>query len=306
VGISEQIELRHLRAFVAVAEELNFRAAAERMHLTQPPLSRTIGQLEGILGVRLFRRNTRGCELTDSGVQLLPCARRVMSVIQDELPLLRHGRRSAVLRLGVCFALDAVKLPGLRETIQHRTGLSVDFEMRRSHELARMLAQGELDLAIVLLPIEADLFRSARLATAEMMAALPASHALARQRAIAVSSLSAFDRFIFVSRKENAPLFNYFHGELTKRGLRAPRYVQSREAFEGFAQVAAGVACSLLCETLQGFTGKDVVLRRLRKQDRITVDFGLIGKDSPDQQDLFVDVEQSVREFLVRALGLHQ
>jgi len=75
MGISSGIELRHLRAFVAVAEELSFRAAAERLHLSQPPLSRTIAQFESLLGRTLFVRSRQGVALSASGSVLLPRAR---------------------------------------------------------------------------------------------------------------------------------------------------------------------------------------------------------------------------------------
>lgn len=304
MGISERIELRHLRAFLAVAEELNFRAAAERMHLTQPPLTRTISQLEGILGVRLFHRSTRTCELTEAGAQLLPCARKVMTVLRDELPTLGKVRRKSVVRLGVCFAIAAVKLPRLRTLVETRLGVRVDLELRRSHELARMLLHDELDAAVVLLPAECPGVRMEALARAQMMAALPAAHPLAERAEIAVRDLAAFSRFLFLSRRENPLLFDYLNGELARRGLQGPRYVQSREAFEGLAQIAAGVGCSLLCETLLGFTGKDVVLCPLRSQDAITVDIGLLGNGGVGEHGMFEGIAQSAREFLQGEFGL--
>lgn len=304
MGIGERIELRHLRAFLAVAEELNFRAAAERMHLTQPPLTRTIGQLEDILGKRLFHRGTRRCELTDSGLQLLPAARKVMAVLQEELPRIADAPQTSAMRVGVCFALDAVRLPSLRRIIQDRLNISIDFEVRMSHELVRLVANEELDLALVLMPVDATGIHSAALATAQMMAALPATHPLASEKELAVRDLSSFDRFILMSRRENTPLFDHLHGELMKRGLRGPRYVQCREVFEGLAQISAGIACSLVSETLQGFTGKNVVLRPLRKSERIAVDIGLIAPLSSSHRNRFEVVLPLVQEFLREDFGL--
>lgn len=75
----KNIEVRHLRAFVAVAEELNYRKAAQRLHVAQPALSRTIQQLEGEVGARLLDRSTTAVQLTEVGVFLLD--RRSKSVV---------------------------------------------------------------------------------------------------------------------------------------------------------------------------------------------------------------------------------
>src|SRR5215510_1461050 len=81
--MSSRLDSRALRAFLAVAETLSFRQAAETLHVSQPPLSRTISELEARLGVRLFARDTRGVALTSAGERLLPKARRILRLLQE-------------------------------------------------------------------------------------------------------------------------------------------------------------------------------------------------------------------------------
>ncbi|TFZ00101.1 LysR family transcriptional regulator [Ramlibacter humi] len=299
----DTVELRHLRTFIAVAEELNFHSAAARLHVTQAPVTRTIRQLEEILGTRLLDRSTRKCELTPAGEKLLQTAQRFMRRLSADLGQIGVASPPSVLRLGVCFALDAVRLPELRENLRRRCGVRVHLELRGSHELARMLAFGELDAAIVLLPVAGEGLKVTRVAKAEMMAALPASHELARQRLVAVSDLNAFDRFILPGRRDNPAMFGYLQQALERRGLQSGRYARSREAFEGLAHIAAGFACSLLAETLQGTTGKQVVLRLLRKEDRITVDIGVAAAAAAEEQTV-AETASCVRDFLVASFGV--
>src|SRR4051794_41794691 len=87
------MELRHLRYFVAVAEELPFRRAAERLHVSQPPLSQQIRALETELGVTLFERNRRRVDLTAAGAALLVEARAILASVDHAVGLTRRGAR---------------------------------------------------------------------------------------------------------------------------------------------------------------------------------------------------------------------
>ncbi len=97
------IELRHLHYFIAVAEELNFGRAAERLHIAQPPLTRQIRHLEEELGVKLFHRTTRRIKLTEPGRVYLGEARRVLAQIQEGIVLARLASRGEVGRLAIGF-----------------------------------------------------------------------------------------------------------------------------------------------------------------------------------------------------------
>src|SRR4051812_37654769 len=107
-AILRAMELRHLRYFVAVAEELHFRRAAERLHISQPPLSQQIRQLEAELGVQLLERSRRRVELTAAGAAFHLRAREILDAVDDAARLARRVQRGEVGRLSIGFVGSAM------------------------------------------------------------------------------------------------------------------------------------------------------------------------------------------------------
>lgn len=280
MGISNRIELRHVRAFVAVAEELNFRAAAERLSVSQPPLSRTIAQLESLLGRSLFARSRQGVALSAAGAALLPRARRLLEQVERtffDLPASAVSTRAAVgPRVGVFFAVHPAAQADLKAAIG-----AAGIEVGRTHELTAAVRQGSLDAALVMLPAPTSGLAVHEIGRAEMHAAIPSSHPLARRRAVAVADLDAFPKFLFLGRRQNAPLYAHLDDALRRRGLTTPRYSVPRDTYSGVAQIAAGQACTVLCSWVGDFLQAGVALRPLRKADRIVVSIGWVTR-TPD------------------------
>ena len=200
------VELRHLRYFIAVAEELNFSRAAERMHMAQPPLSAAIRQLERDLGVELFARTTREVKLTEAGNAFLAGARRTLA---DAERAAEDAKRAAAgelghLRLAYSWSTRFDTLPALGRAF--RAG-HADVELLAQEMWnARMpaaFASGSIDIGLSLCPEIAAELELAPVRSERMVALLPVAHRLAGEDAIPLSALS--DEEFVVFPREIAP-----------------------------------------------------------------------------------------------------
>jgi DNA-binding transcriptional LysR family regulator len=215
------VELRHLRYFLAVAEELNFSRAAERMHMAQPPLSAAIRQLERDLEVDLFVRTTREVRLTDAGRAFLAGARRTLA---DAERAAEDARRAAAgelgkLRIAYSWSTRFDTLPALGRAF------------RASHPDVELLAQemwnarmppafgsGSIDIALSLCPEIAAELELAPIRTERLVALLPEAHPLARKDAIPLSAL-ADEEFILFPREIAPRLHDAFVAIFRRAGF---------------------------------------------------------------------------------------
>jgi DNA-binding transcriptional LysR family regulator len=194
------VELRHLRYFIAVAEELNFSRAAERLHMAQPPLSAAIRQLERDLGVELFARTTREVRLTDAGRAFLRGARRTLA---DAERAAEDAKRAAdgelgQLRIAYSWSTRFETLPALGRAFR---ASHPDVELL-SQEMwnARMPAafgSGSIDVALSLCPEIAAELELAPIHSERLVALVPEAHPVAREDAIPLSALADEDFILF-------------------------------------------------------------------------------------------------------------
>ena len=170
---------RRLGYFVAVAEELSFTRAAERLHMAQPPLSQQIALLEKELGATLFDRSRRTIRLTAAGAALLPEARRLLADLDETTRMVRRVAEGAVGRLTIGFvpsAINGALANVLRTFHAGHPGVEPTLREMAPDALLRALHDGRLDVAVLYLPIgEPDLARR-RLASEELLLALPDGH----------------------------------------------------------------------------------------------------------------------------------
>jgi len=184
------MELRHLRYFVAVAEELSFRRAAERLHLAQPPLSSQIKSLEGELGVRLFDRSTRSVKLTAAGRVFLDEARAVLMTAERAQQNVRQAHHGLIgpLRIGVLAPTATPRLARLLSAYRQKfPGVHFSlFELTSTEQLQR-LREDQLDVGLLRPPIEFPELDSLFVEESPMILAAPAGHRLMKLRRLAWS-----------------------------------------------------------------------------------------------------------------------
>jgi len=205
------LELRHLRYFVAVAEELNFSRAAERLHMAQPPLSAAIRQLEQELGTELLLRTTREVRLTDAGSTFLEGAQRTLAELERAR---RDAQRAAAgqvghLRIGFSWSARFETLPTIGRAFRlSHPDVSLLTEEMWNARMLPALRSGVIDAAVSLCPEIAGEFAYETIRSEPVIALLARSHPLAGRQAIELREL-ADDEFLLFPR-ELAPRLHDF------------------------------------------------------------------------------------------------
>ena len=203
------MELRHLRYFVAVAEELHFRRAAERLHIAQPAVSEQVRKLEAELGVRLLDRNQRSVSLTVSGAAFLEEARRVLDQAERAVRAARRARADVMGRLRLGYLVDAlpVAVPrALRRFAAAAPAIDVQLERDSCRRLLADVASGQLDAAVVCLPAPLAGLRANVFDQETTVAAMADVHACASEAIIALALLRHTP--IMVLAREVNPAFH--------------------------------------------------------------------------------------------------
>jgi len=241
------VELRQLRYFVAVAEELHFRRAAVRLHVSQPPLSQQIARLEEELGARLLERTRRRVELTSAGEAFLRDARAMLAELDVAVATVHRIEtgQSGVLRVNFVGSALLSILPGIVQRFRAgRPSVEIELRERSTVEQLRALSSGVIDVGLVRPPIEAEAgLRTEVVVRERTVAAIPAGHPLARLRRVPLRRLAAEPLVLFP--REQAP---GFHDLLTSRLAAtgtSPQVVQyAPEMLTIIGLVAAGIGVS--------------------------------------------------------------
>lgn len=243
------MELRHLRYFVAVADELHFRRAAERLHVAQPAVSEQVRKLEDELGVRLFDRSERSVSLTDAGAALLTEARRVLHDAEVARLAARHanGRANGRLRIGYMPACLPARIPrALRRLATEMVNLDTLLEPGNGVELLQAVRAGRLDAAIVSLPAPTTGLRVTPLGHEHPVAALPVGHRHAVASAIRLDQVAP-EQIVVLPREANRPFYDAIVAACREAGL-APTLVETADGHvePALLAVASGHGMALL------------------------------------------------------------
>lgn len=267
------IELRHLRYFIAAAEELNFTRAAERVHIDQTPLSRAVRDLENELGVQLFVRELRRLRLTPAGAKLLEEARKIFIRVERTRRAVQktHSLYQAPLRVGVA---DGIAQPVLSDcfTRWRSAAPEIPLELKemRARELALALRREEVDVGFSFGVPQDDAIAQDPAWHSRLMAVLPCVHELAALQVVSMSVLLSFP--LLACSEERLPgLFLQMQG-IVRRYTENAIIVGAADTAPGYVtRIASGLGVGLGDEEhTKTLSRNDVVVLPLAEDERIT------------------------------------
>jgi DNA-binding transcriptional LysR family regulator len=290
------VELRHLRYFVAVAEELHFGRAATRLRIAQPALSQQVQQLERELGVQLLARSRRAVALTEPGRLFLTEARRTLAQAAAAAEVARRAAAGEAGRLRVGYvdvALWGVLPDVLRAYRERYPEVAVTLHERLPHQQLAMLRTGALDLGIGP-PPPAGTVETAPVSDDPVMVALPAAHALGVRAAIHLAELAA-EPWVMVPTRVPTRLGSLVTAACAAAGF-TPRVSQEARQLDALvALVSAGLGVTLVPSAAERVRRPGVVFRPLRGVDlRLPLVAAWRRGDPPPTVASFIEVLRTV------------
>jgi DNA-binding transcriptional LysR family regulator len=269
------MELRHIRYFVAVAEELHFGRAAKRLHISQPPLSQQIQALETEIDAKLFERSKHRVALTEAGAQFLIHAYSILDLVQNAVATAQRAQKGQVGSLRIGFTGSAPYTDIMPRLIARFRKLYPHVELRlverSSTEQVADLLKDALDLGFTrALPSS----RSSQVCTypllrERLVVALPTGHKLASHNRLMMRMLADED-FVTYGRAVGTGLYEQLINLSLEAGF-TPRVVQeARETSTIIGLVAAGIGISLVPSGMQKIRVANVVYRELRAEGATT------------------------------------
>lgn len=277
------MELRHLKSFVVLAEELNFTRAASRMHMAQPPFSQRIRQLEDELGVSLFTRHSRLVQLTPAGKSFFDEVGPLLSSLDGAIEACKQveqGTRGR-LRVGFTGRASQVLLPQVVRTFE-RHFPKVTLDIRGPHptgELQRLLLNDELDLALCFLPLAHPDIQTRVHATCRLGVALPMNHRLASSPRVCLSELGA-DAFVGYPANKGFVLRTAMDSACKQAGF-IPRVVRETDTSQVLMSlVSAGVGVTIAPQELHRHEESRNVVFKAFDAEGVSIDHGLAWRSS--------------------------
>ena len=261
------MELRHLRYFIAVAEELNFTRAAERLHMAQPPLSQQIRQFEEEIGAALLDRSGRRVKLTQTGEAVLAEARNALSQANRIPAIARRAAEGLVgtLRVGFSSAAAQTVLPKVVRALRLSVPqLKLELrEMSTAHQL-ESLSQARIDAGFVRLPLEnPDPSLAVRSVFREpLILAIPRGHSLARSGAVPSKALAKAP-FIRFPRHVAPGLYDQIERVFARSGFKPNVVQEALQIQTTISLVAAGIGIAIVPRSARNLGSRHIVYRSL-------------------------------------------
>jgi DNA-binding transcriptional LysR family regulator len=299
--MDRDIELRHLRYFVAVAEELHFGRAAERLHLAQPPLSQQIRKLEDLLGYALFTRTSRSVSLTPAGEALLQRARRTLRNVQrdiDETRSIGHGDVGS-LHIGFIGSAMLTTLPGIFRSYREAYP-RVRLHLHESFTalVSEGLENGSLDAGILRDGDPMEGMHVTTILSEPFVAVLPASHPCAKQKTVSIGALRD-EPFVYYPRSAGARAYEKPLALCEEHGFR-PQIVQEASHWLTILRlISAGFGVSIAPACVRRIASAQVVCIPLRAAKAVSnIELAWLAGETRPIVERFRQIAESTRTVL--------
>lgn len=288
------MELRHLRYFVTVAEELHFGRAAEKLRISQPPLSMQIRSLEQEMGVTLLNRTQRHVSLTQAGNTFLQEARQILARLEQAILVTRRAGRGEIgeLAMGFISVADYNVLPDLLREFRGRYPL-VNLILRELTTDAQIedLVNGRIDVGFLLPPIAEPALECVPIVREPLIAALPERHPLARAAGSIPLSALAQTPFILFPRRVAPGLYDDIVSFCRAAGF-SPRVEQEAVQMQTIVSlVSAELGAALIPQSMQNLRRAGVAYKTLRESSPLTeIHLAWRRNDTLPALHLFIDL----------------
>ncbi|MBT9383736.1 LysR family transcriptional regulator [Pseudooceanicola sp. CBS1P-1] len=249
------MDLRKLHVFVTAAETLNYRHAAERLSVSPPAVSQQIHALEAELGLTLFRRRARGVELTEAGQLVLPALSAVVERVaqaEQEIETVRRGERGVIVMGYSTSLMSEDLLPDrLRIFCEANPEIEIDFRPLRVADAVAQMAEGELDVAVMRMPLPAvaGSIRVQTFTRSPMALAVPEGHRLAGETRVPVAALEGLD-VVVMGDPQGVGLGQVVRALLERHGVRPASQRPIEDMSSMLGMVAAGMGVAVVPESI--------------------------------------------------------
>ena len=299
------MELRHLRYFLAVADTLNFCRAAERLHLSQPPLSQQVRKLEAELGARLFDRSRRQIKLTPAGEVFAVKARAILAQSDEAAKLAARAERGEFghLRLGLWqLPVPPVQtrliIECLGEFVKQRPDIHLTLQSLQPAEQIKAVKDGAIDVGIVRLPLALK-SRGIAIETIlreRIVLAMSENNSLSRFKTVPLRELCN-QRYIMYMRDANAEFHDFIAKACRKEGFKLNIAYSQEDLYSVWALIGAGLGVALAPASLQELRLPGIVFRKFEPAlPFMEMALAYLRTDSVSVVSQFLEVARKVAE----------
>lgn len=281
--MKESIDLRQLRYFLAVSEELNFSRAAIRLHISQPPLSRQIKKLEEQLGADLFVRTKQSVVLTKAGQAFVPEVRKTLEQAQKAISVAQAARTEVNRRflVGYTTVFDRSAIPDVLDELQVAfQSWRITTNGKRSISLVQEIKAGRMDAAFIGLHTEIKGLVSETVFEEPLIVALPAAHPLAQKSVVGFDDLCKEPMFWF-ERRLNPGFYDYCQAFFSRIHFKPSVVPEPQDHHVLLGLIAEGRGFALISKSLEKLVREGVVFKELVKaQDKLSMGIAVVYSPS--------------------------